>query len=93
MKKSSFPYRQHSVFPSSAVILTACQVLLSLCETVGHRLRQDQVLCNCICVELKDFNFRVQSHQAMLEIATDSTTLLCENACRLPSEEGSRWSI
>ena len=34
---------------------TAFQVLLALCETVGSRLRQDHVLCGCICVELKDW--------------------------------------
>ena len=32
---------------------TACQVILSLCETVGARLRADRVLCRNVCVELK----------------------------------------
>ena len=31
---------------------TACQVLLSLCETIGIRLRKAHVPCHCICVEL-----------------------------------------
>lgn len=62
---------------------TACQVLLSLCETVGARLRRDHVVCGCVCVELKDWKFRTISHQTTLETATDSTTVLYENACRL----------
>lgn len=65
---------------------TACQVILSLCETVGIRLRRDQVLCNCICVELKDWNFRMQSHQMTLDVPTDSTTVIYQNACRLLKE-------
>lgn len=65
---------------------TACQVLLSLSETVGARLRADKVRCNCICVELKDWQFRTQSHQLTLETATDSTAVLYQNACRLLKE-------
>lgn len=65
---------------------TACQVLLSLSETVGARLRADKVRCNCICVELKDWQFRTQSHQLTLDTATDSTAVLYENACRLLKE-------
>lgn len=62
---------------------TACQVLLSLCETVGTRLRRDQVLCGCVCVELKDWKFRSLSHQMMLDTPTDSSTVLYEKSCRL----------
>lgn len=65
---------------------SACQVLLSLSETVGARLRADQVRCNCICVELKDWQFHTQSHQLTLGTATDSTAVLYENACRLLKE-------
>ncbi len=65
---------------------TACQVLLSLSETVGARLRADKVRCNCICVELKDWQFRTQSHQLTLDTATDSTATLYEHACRLLRE-------
>ena len=60
---------------------TAFQVLLSLCETVGIRLRKDNVLCSCVCVELKDWDFHVHSHQMTLDIPTDSTTLLYQNSC------------
>lgn len=62
---------------------TACQVLLSLSETVGARLRSDHVVCNCICVELKDWEFHTQSHQLTLDSPTDSTSVIYQNACRL----------
>ena len=62
---------------------TACQVLLSLCETIGIRLRKAHVQCNCICVELRDYNFRNLSHQLTLAYPTDSTTIIYENACKL----------
>lgn len=65
---------------------TAFTVLLSLCETVGARLRADHVLCDCVCVEIKDWEFHVQSHQMTLNSPTDSTTLLYENACHLLKE-------
>lgn len=65
---------------------TACQVLLSLSETVGARLRADKVRCNCISVELKDWQFCTQSHQLTLGGSTDSTSVLYENACRLLEE-------
>ena len=61
---------------------TANQVLLSLCETVGARLRADGVLCNCVCVELKTWDFKVQSHQVTLLSSTDSTSQIYENACQ-----------
>ena len=36
---------------------TARQVLLSLCETVGARLRADSVLCSCVLRGIKDLGF------------------------------------
>lgn len=65
---------------------TAFQILLSLSETVGARLRASHVLCNCICIELKDWEFRTQSHQLTLDTPTDSTFILHQNACRLLKE-------
>lgn len=65
---------------------TACQVLLALSETVGARLREAQVRCNCVCVELKDWQFNTQSHQMTLSTPTDSTSVLYQNACRLLRE-------
>lgn len=65
---------------------TACQVLLALSETVGARLREENVRCNCICVELKDWQFKTQSHQLTLDVPTNSTSVLYQNACRLLKE-------
>lgn len=65
---------------------TACQVLLALSETVGARLREEKVRCNCICVELKDWQFVNRSHQLTLDTPTDSTQVLYQNACRLLKE-------
>lgn len=65
---------------------TAFQVLLALSETVGARLRADHVKCNCICVELKDWQFNTQSHQLTLDASTDSTAVLYEHACQLLKE-------
>ncbi len=65
---------------------TASQVILSLAETVGARLRADHVLCNSVCVELKDWQFRVQTHQAPLPFATDSTSVIYEKARSLLKE-------
>ena len=65
---------------------TACQVLLSLAETVGARLRADHVLCNQVCVELRDWRFRSSSHQGALQFPTDSTSVIYEEACRLLQE-------
>ncbi|MDD3252174.1 MAG: DNA polymerase IV [Lachnospiraceae bacterium] len=65
---------------------TARQILLALSETVGARLREDQVRCNCISVELKDWQFGTQSHQLTLEVSTDSTSRIYQSACRLLDE-------
>ena len=69
-----------------SVTETACQVLLSLAETVGARLRADHVLCNQVCVELRDWRFRSSSHQGALQFPTDSTSVIYEEACRLLRE-------
>ena len=65
---------------------TARQVLLAIAETVGSRLRAKHVTCNNVCVELKDWNFKSQSHQMNLPAPTDSTTVIYESACRLIQE-------
>jgi DNA polymerase-4 len=62
---------------------SARQVLLSLCETVGARLRADHVLAGNVCVELRDWQFRNRTHQMVLPEATDSTSVLYEYSCRL----------
>lgn len=69
---------------------TAGQILLSLCETVGARLRAHNVLCANVCIELKDWQFRSQSHQANLKEPTDSTSVLYQMACQLLKES---WDL
>ncbi len=64
----------------------ACQVLLSLSETVGMRLRQDQVKCNSITVETKDSDFNTQTHQMTLSESTDITNVIYKNSCSLLNE-------
>ncbi|WP_097003659.1 DNA polymerase Y family protein [Lacrimispora amygdalina] len=65
---------------------TARYILLSLSETVGARLRRDHVMCDCVCVEIKDWDFHTQTHQTTLNNPTDSTTVIYEHACRLLEE-------
>ncbi len=65
---------------------TACQILLSLSETVGMRLRRDKVKCNSITVEIKDSDFVSQSHQMTLDIPTDITDVIYEKSCLLLKE-------
>ena len=65
---------------------SAFQVLLSLCETVGARLRADHVACGNVCVEVRDWEFRNTSHQMALPEPTDSTSVLYSYSCRLLKE-------
>lgn len=62
---------------------TADQVLLSLCETLGARLRADQVYCSSLCLELRDWEFRNHTHQMPLEEPVHSTSVLYETSRRL----------
>ena len=55
---------------------TACQVILSLCETVGARLRQDNM-------KMKDNSFTERSRQTSLRTPTNSTNLIYEESRRL----------
>lgn len=71
----------------------ARHVLLSLAETVGARLRADHVLCNQVCVELRDWRFHSSSHQGALHFATDSTSVIYEEACRLLEEFWDRTPV
>lgn len=64
----------------------ARQVLLSLCETVGMRLRKDNKWGSCISIHLRTNEFQHFSHQKMLSGATNGTGELFEAACRLFDE-------
>lgn len=62
------------------------QVLLSLCETVAMRMRQDGKFGSCVTVHLRTNEFQHFSHQAMLHGATNITSELFEAACRIFDE-------
>lgn len=64
----------------------ARQVLLSLCETVGMRLRKDNKWGSCISIHLRTNEFQHFSHQKMLSGATNGTGELFGAACRLFDE-------
>ena len=64
----------------------ADRVLLSLCETVGTRMRRDNKSARCIAVSLRTKNFVNFSHQTTLANATDSTEELFRHACRIFDE-------
>ena len=52
---------------------SADQVLLSLCETVGARLRRDEQAGSCLTVHLRSSSFENWSHQKQLANATNVT--------------------
>lgn len=64
----------------------AHHVLLSLCETVGARLRSDKVRAGVIKVSIVYYDFSSQSHQMTLIDPTNITNELYENACGLFDE-------
>ena len=64
----------------------ARQVLLSLCETVGMRMRKDGKCGSCIAVHLRTNEFHHFSHQAKLLGSTNITSVIFEAACRVFDE-------
>ncbi len=64
----------------------AHRVLLSLCETVASRMRQDGKCGSCIMVHLRTADFLQFSHQRLINGATNVTAELYEEACRVFDE-------
>lgn len=64
----------------------ACQVLLSLCETVGMRMRRDGQKGRCVSVHIRTADFQDSGHQRRLESVTDVTEELYRTACALFDE-------
>jgi DNA polymerase-4 len=64
----------------------AYQVLLSLCETVASRMRQDSKCGRCISIHLRTNEFRHFSHQTVLHGSTNITTEIFDAACRIFDE-------
>lgn len=65
---------------------TAHKVLLSLCDTVSMRLRNENKRCKLISVSIKNSNFVSYSHQRKLINSTDSTKKIVEAAYKLFDE-------
>lgn len=65
---------------------TAKMVLLSLCETIGRRLRRDQVRIETVSVSIRFHDLSCVSHQSVLEAATNITREIHTAACRLFDE-------
>ena len=65
---------------------TAHQVLLSLCETVGMRMRKDGKCGSVVSVHLRTNEFYHFSHQCKLHGATNITSAIFEAACRVFDE-------
>lgn len=65
---------------------TAKHVLLSLCETVGTRIRADKVFVSVIQVTITDSEFHQMSHQMTLPSPTNVTEKIYQCACKLFDE-------
>lgn len=61
----------------------AKQILLSLCETIGIRLRTDNVQISCISVSITDCMFERNSRQIQLLYPTNVTEEIYKNACQV----------
>ena len=61
----------------------ARQILLSLCETVGYRLRKENVRASVVSVQMKDCFFKSRSKQCSLPEPTNHTQTLYQYACEL----------
>lgn len=61
----------------------AQHVMLSLCETVGMRLRNDQVKISAVSVHITDYEFRYSTKQMQLLTATDVTEEIYRAACQV----------
>ena len=64
-------------------IETADRVLLALAETVGNRLREDNVQIEVVSVGIKYKDLSYVSHQKVLQTATNLTWEIYQAACEL----------
>ncbi len=62
---------------------TALKIILSLCETVGARIRADHVYISVVSITLVDFEFHHISKQMTLLSSTDVTEKIYEAAATL----------
>ena len=61
----------------------AQRILLSLCETVGMRMRRDKQSAGCVSVSIRSSEFVNTSHQRQLAQPTDSTLEIYRTACEI----------
>ena len=61
----------------------ARHLLLSLCETVGARLRTDQVKISVVAVHITTYEFQYSNKQMQLVTATDVTEEIYSAACQV----------
>lgn len=71
----------------------AYQVLLSLCESVGMRLRRARMCAGLITVSVVDTEFGYKTHQRKLDVAMDSTAYIFEVVKSLFDELWNEGSI
>jgi len=64
----------------------ANRILLHLCESVGKRLRRNNVAASVISVGIRNKNFEYYSHQKKISVPTDSTTELYRHTIRVFKE-------
>ncbi len=62
---------------------TAHKIILSLCETIGMRMRKDRQCGSCIAVSLRTADFEQLSRQSGLNQPTDATIELYRAACHV----------
>lgn len=80
-------YGNSTTLPEDVTETTeAHRILLSLCETVGMRMRRDGKSARCVAVSLRTKDFVDFSHRSTLGIAIDSTEELFRTACRVFDE-------
>lgn len=60
--------------------------LLSLCETVGYRIRSDHALVGVVSVQIVDSDFKHATHQRKLLSPTDSTQIIYQTIVQLFDE-------
>lgn len=61
----------------------AKEIMLSLCENIGARIRKDNAYISVVSVTIVDMDFRKTSHQVSLSNGTNITDVIYENACTL----------
>ena len=64
----------------------AKNILLSIADHVGRRIRRDGARAYCVGVTIRDNNFKDRSHQKKLSVATDISTDIYRTACQLFDE-------